>query len=392
MTALVEDDLRSRARAAAYELGERLLRRAHAAQGDDEFVPMRGLCGSPGYALAFAALAQLTKERRFESAAHEFMRASAQAGDFPRPGLFDGVSGLRAAASLMTGIEPRYARLVAQCDAFIDANLPRIDGAARSFADFDLISGLTGIRLARCTEGAREPDETIDRLAFILSDRARWCCVHPVRGGPPENDLGLAHGLAGMLAALALTLERFDGVRDLVIARARELAACSSIAGGARVWPYVAQDPSPERFRCAWCYGTPGVAYALYAVGCTGDDSQLQKSSLDALRSVAVQPTHAWDIVEAGICHGRLGNALIFASAGRSAGCSVLRAAADRLLSESLERLAADGWECLAVGEDGALHPASNELVGSAGAILALLTLTGDCAPSWMIVHGVEPL
>lgn len=384
--------VRDRAREAALALGERLLEAWSCAHDDGEFLPMRGLAGSAGFALVFLALAQYTGESRYEAAMHDFMRTAAQVDDFPAIGLFDGIAGTRAVAHLLAGLEARYERLVDQCDAFIDAHVPLWPKLPQTFAEFDLIAGYSGTRLGQCVGAPRPADRLTELIAWVLEDEWRWCCVHPVRGGDPENDLGLAHGVAGMLAALALTLEDFGDRRDLVASCSWKLANRVVFKDGMHSWPYTAQDRSPERFRAAWCYGAPGVCSALLACARACDDADLKRFALDALRSVAAQPPAAWNVGEAGICHGMLGNALIFASASGIAECSELAERAEQIADRAISVLAAEDWRCMAIAEDAKPHSAFSHLVGSAGAITALLTLTRDFDSQWMRIYAIEPL
>ncbi len=173
---------RTRALHVAQALAERLFDETYAKDSDDDrWIPCRSLSGSSGYALAALALAQATGESQYEAQMHRFIRMAAGVSDHPTIGLFDGMSGLRAVTELALSLEPRYEKLLNQCDAFLAANVPEYPTQPESFAAYDLIGGWSGARLAKCVTGKRENDRLVGHLLWVLEDKRRWACVHPVR-------------------------------------------------------------------------------------------------------------------------------------------------------------------------------------------------------------------
>jgi lantibiotic biosynthesis protein len=389
--AALAPSVRERARAVALDLGDRLYQTAYRENPPDEdWAPTRSFAGTAGYALTFMALAASTGEGRYEAAMHEFLRRSARVVDLPEIGLFGGISGLRAVTALAMRLEPRYEALLAQCEAYIDAHLPQTHKAPKSFGEFDLMSGWAGIRLGRCIEGPSGPDASVEALAWILEDERRWCCVHPVRGGQAENDLGLAHGLPGMLAALALTLEEPGDLREVLARNANALASRALRRDDVVWWPYAAGPI--ERPRAAWCYGTPGVAAALYSVARFLGENALADFAVTALESLERVDDAACLIDEANLCHGRIGNALAVASVAARRDSAALRRLVERYTLAGLDDIEADGGLCMSRQDDGHKYDTFNELTGSAGVILGLLTLAGEFDGAWMRAHALHPL
>ncbi len=78
---------------------------------------------------------------------------------------------------------------------------------AASFREYDIVSGRAGKAISFAYSlGAESARISCDYLAWLVQDYRRWRCTHPrVSDAGPVNDLGIAHGLAGMLAALALS-------------------------------------------------------------------------------------------------------------------------------------------------------------------------------------------
>jgi lantibiotic modifying enzyme len=386
LSTFLSSELRRRSVDRALDIGERLL----AAPPSDV---ARGLAGSAGDALVHLALALATGETKYEAAMHAALKRAATGDHHPSIGMFVGTSGLRVAAELATAIEPRYRGLVEKCDAFVEANLPVDPAKPEVYGVFDVVGGWAGARLARGIRGPIEADRLTELLAWLIADSSRYECPHPTfLTERPVRDLGLAHGIAGVLASLVLTHETVDdSLAESMRDAASLLASCAVEPNGYRVWPHsLGRDPE-QHYVSAWCYGTPGVASALYGTARLLGDAKLAAFALDGARGIARRPAGDWLVGELGLCHGLMGNALCFASLGAAADCSGLRAAAERLVVETLDRLDADAGVCY-TQEAGAPYAATNELKGVAGIALALLTLTGDVPADWMRAHALRPL
>lgn len=388
--------IHERARRRAFEIGDFLvdvLPILGKPECEYSWTPSRGLVGDSGVALTFLALLEGSGNSRFEAAMHDALRGASQLDDRPGVGLFDGVSGLRAVAGLASRIEPRYRRLVTQCDDFVDAALPVDPQLPESFSTYDLISGWAGIRLARAACGSRPADRVTSLLTWLCEDRRRWCLPHPVRtNNPPSNDLGMAHGISGVLSALALTAEDPGPFASALAATAYELLGCERSAGDAVTWPPTMQERDEGRYRSAWCYGAPGCIAAIAQVARAIGDVALEAAACERMSRLAQQPSSTWLIAGQGICHGLAGVALAFASVASASGLPQLWEAVDRTIGDLLDADALAGGRCSWVSRDGERFDEVNELDGVAGLALVLLTLTGACDASWMRLHGLAPI
>jgi class I lanthipeptide synthase len=393
---------RRRARLRAIAIGDRLLREAGLERSDGgesslfAHLSSRGLNGPSGFALLYGALGDLTGEERFTSAMHRYLREAALADDRPDLGLFNGISGLRAAAALAARAEPRYAKLVAQCDAFIDSELPSLPVRPLTYEGFDLIDGWSGARLARCVGRRGEDDRLVEFIVWVLEDSERWRCPHPLRpNDPAENDLGLAHGVSGMLAALSLTVERFEGPVAAAAAGAmRNLRNLGVDLGTHRVWPpmgWEGQPQSQEAYRSAWCYGAAGVIAALHTTAEALRDRETMAFASEAMHRLGAQPVESWSLENEALCHGLAGNALCFASVAAATGSPELLNVALRAATAAMDGLDANGGTCWA-GEDSGRYDAVGFLNGVSGIGLALLTLSGDADSTWMRLIGLRPV
>ena len=385
----VEARFRDRAHSHAYAIGDRLLRERLSKS------PVRGLIGLAGFALLYGALGIATEEDRFVSAMHRCLREAAHADDFPTTSLFGGISGLRAVAALVARTEPGYARLVAQCDAFVDSTLPDQGSKPESYDAYDLVSGWSGARVARCVDGPRPADRLVDFISWTLSNPERWRCPHPLRREEvAQNDLGLAHGVAGMLASLCLTLDRLDTATATVVAGALALLHdAGQNTGNYIAWPTSAGALVGSEYRSAWCYGAAGILSAIHSAALALNDGTTARFAVDAMSRLAAQPMESWLLENEALCHGLMGNALCFASVASVEENAELWNAAVRLAAATMDNLDASDGRCRALGADLVTEYEEIGLVnGVSGIALALLTLSGDAEPSWMRLFGLRPI
>ena len=388
-------ELRRRARETAEAIGRRLLVEMGADERRDpnhERYACRRLNGPVGFALAFLALATATADARFERAMHAQLKRATEAGG-NRTGLFDGISGLRAVSALAAAIEPRYRALAAQCDVYIEAAFATAPVLPGWFGDYDVISGCSGMRLARCIEGALDEDRLTGLLAWLIEDDRRWTC--PRTGSPeaplPRRNLGMAHGLPGVLATLTLTLPLFSPrLREHIMRAAEFIVAHQRGNGDLPAWPRNLEDPPDEPCRSVWCYGAAGVASALLAVAQSMHELELETFARAVLHAVGRRSGTELGAEAQGICHGTSGLALIFFAAARRTGEPAFMRACERFTAETLGGLEAASGRCLTTGLDGVVYDAVGELNGVAGIALALLTMAGDFSDAWLRIHALS--
>lgn len=390
--------VRDRALQCAVGIGERLLEEMTQPEYHDpneERYASPKLNGTPGFALAFLCLAQATGEQRFEAAMHEQLRRAARAQELLGLGVFNGISGLRAVAALATDvIEPRYARLVEQCDEVVATTLESWPKPPRTYSDYDLLFGCAGMRMARCINGPRDEDELSAYLRWLVADTAHWATRHQIRtDDPPEHNLGLAHGLPGILSALVLTHDAIDAsLAQQMRAQAWWLVEQAVERNGAPTWPRVAESPQQDYYRAVWCFGGTGIGVSLLQTARATQDDKLHTYALDLLTCIARQRPSTWYMTQFGICHGTIGNALLFASAADQTGNALLRDTSEGLVLDTINGLQANVGKCITRGYDTQYYDAIGHLVGVAGVASGLVTLAGACSPNWLRLHGIAPI
>ncbi|WIE65093.1 DUF4135 domain-containing protein [Curtobacterium sp. MCLR17_036] len=192
--------------------------------------------------------------------------------------------------------------------------------------DLDHLNGLGGYLRALRVHADHVDGLDRDALGRVLSDRlAAWgssLLEHP------EGDVGLAHGIAGRILAVADAAVLAGWPHGT---RARVEALVSS-------WREVVLDGSAmrdRRTRRAWCKGVAGTAFAHEQVLRSLDrdrDAIVAElgPELELLRSVS--PTVAGEDVDVSLCHGVAGTAAVLAGLGERLALPDLTDHADRLV------------------------------------------------------------
>jgi lantibiotic biosynthesis protein len=264
----------------------------------------------------------------------------------------------------------------------------------------DLMHGLVGMGVY-ALERLDAPDGAalLDRVVGHLTDlatreghNAYWWT--PVQRLPavtsrftPDGraDLGVAHGVPGMVALLGAACTASmasDGTRYLLEQAVTWLL--ERVAG---------QDPIPNWWtpgdqrgpaRTAWCYGEPGVAVALVIAAQGVNEPEWEAAAVRLARQAAARPVEETGVVDAGLCHGAAGLGLTFARLHRATGDLLLEDAARRWFECALDmRVPGQGVGGYAArGPDG-LVADPGLLTGTAGVALALHAAATSHEPTW---------
>lgn len=311
-----------------------------------------------------------------------------------------------AGAHAAAGIDPRLTPLATR----IRSTLTGRSAAGRwrtdavGWSDYDLISGPAGLVLALATDPAGPADDLLPAAGHLATlagaadlPRLRIGAYRddPLRGwNQGRINLGLAHGVPGVVAALCAVHDRTGGQPGLTTAlgyTARRLVEESFVdSRGVRTWGQVGLDGHPPpphpSHRQAWCYGTPGVAWSLWEAGRVLADPSLRAFAADAMRSLCA----AWDdelyiddgppSVALTICHGAAGTLAVADAFARHAGLAEaarLRAHLQRYLLDRTDHI-------------GQLTHADRSLLTGASGVLAVLLTTMGGQRDWLGQIGLR--
>lgn len=189
-------------------------------------------------------------------------------------------------------------------------------------AEFDLIRGLTGLAAVLATRPSAA-SLTRQVLTYLVS-LARpvraggrdlpgwWTLEHQGHQQAPggQSDNGVAHGIAGVLALLAISVR--SGIRVAGQPEAIEVLARWLEQHGGYYWTTLDQMSAPELppapvARPSWCYGSPGIARALQLAGIALGDPARKRAAEDKALAALTDPAHLSLITDASLCHGWAG-------------------------------------------------------------------------------------
>ncbi|MCQ4045230.1 lanthionine synthetase C family protein [Streptantibioticus rubrisoli] len=432
-----EDELAAHARRIAADIAARLADPEQVAAtatapdnlvrfpGQPAFGPWAPLAlaeGFSGTALLHAELATADPSHRRLAHAHLARAArSLPAGGHPG-GLFQGPASLAFAALAARQAPGDYAALLERLDGVIvrrtrellAAESERLAAgqAGVSMHTYDLISGVTGLARYLLARQPRHDDLVADACRYLVrlaqpitvagTPLPGWWAPHTPTIGREADfphghvNLGLAHGICGPLALLATA--RTLGVKvtgqDEAIAAIARWVLERQLPGGQ--WPAIVRPedllpgapPGEPTGRTAWCYGTPGVARALFLAGRCLERADWRGAALDALAEALSDPygMHDW-----ALCHGWSGLLQVTWRMAHDSGDARLARRLPDLARHILANYAPDAPFGLRHDDPLQARDRAGLLEGAAGAALALHTYACDMPPhtAWDAAFGL---
>lgn len=372
--------------------------------------------GAAGQALFHGYLFKATGAEHHAARAEQLLGEAIEALAMSpmRPALFSGFTGVAWAAEhlgcLLEGEVEQEASGVDDADTSeeIDQALLTVLDRFSWVGDYDLLSGLVGFGVYALE---RFPRPSAMRCLEIILDRLDESAE---RNGqdvtwftPPEilpsaarertpcgyYDLGVAHGVPGVVAFLANACRlriRQDRARPLLEGAVRwlvrqHLTEQRGACYPSRVGPGIEVLPS----RLAWCHGDPGIAATLlYAARAVGMEEWESTALAIAAHAVRAAPEET-GVQGMGLCHGALGLAHLY-NRIHQAGSGELFADAARLwyrlgLEMCSSKGGVTGFETWQPGPDTQLSWEADPgfLTGAAGVGLALLAAVAPIQPEW---------
>ncbi|WWW36739.1 lanthionine synthetase LanC family protein [Stenotrophomonas rhizophila] len=342
--------------------------------------------GEAGHALAMAdASRTLTNKAMAESAQNKLASAINSLENYPlSTSLYSGVTGVGFAVALIG--EADTSSLLEDLDDLLADAL-----ATSNRPNVDIINGIAGLLTyanARCKKG--RPSE---RLCAAIDEAVRRFLG---AGGdhyqPQMKDLGVGHGLAGILMACSTSVEQ--GVIGVD-------ATASIRAGFDDLWkncvetPFGAILPNSRGLtghsRVGWCYGSLGGA-AAFIQSCRLFPENDGRASLLLKCAHYNLGNGSHGIVDSSVCHGWAGNALLFdhiSRLSRDPSQQVLaRNAAERCVAEVLKLWVSSG-NCFPFRTRNGNRFPTGLLEGSVGVVSATAAAHRGYTPAWAAMLGL---
>jgi lantibiotic biosynthesis protein len=337
------------------------------------------------HAYAGGALGEPEHGARCEAVLDELAE---RAGELVAPNLFGGLAGLGWLFDH-----------VGVADAAEEIEVLVLELLERSpwTAPYDLVLGLVGyarFALDRPrSAGARlvlaRVRDRLEELASRDDDGIAWLTPpvllsEGVRAEYPAGlyDLGLAHGMAGVLAVACEAAVIDPSWRALVEGITRWMVVRTLPDGG---FPELV-DPSGvgTRRRPGWCNSELGIAIALLASARTLDDASLRGHALRVLTRIAARAGEREILLDDALCHGHAGLGLALARAAHETGepglSEAARRAFVRVLDDRVPGRGVGGYEAHTTSGPPEADPGLQ--TGAAGIALALTAALG-IEPRW---------
>ncbi|MGX1774055.1 lanthionine synthetase C family protein [Nocardia brasiliensis] len=408
---LLPADLAASAIAVSVEVGKRLRDTASTPES-----------GSAGCAVLFDQLDRLGPDHGWAVHSHACLTAAARTAEQAergRLGLFGGLCEVAFAADALSRNGTRYQRLLDDLDDVIARAAAALGTTIAAqptglpSAAFDVIAGLAGAGayLLRRTGRAQVDDALYEVLAGLtalcgtIDGVPNWHTLptalvpnSPMARAYPTGvfNCGLAHGVPGPLAVLALAASAgisVPGQRAAVARVAHWLVAQRRDDAWGPNWPTGVALPdstgtAPTAYgptHNAWCYGSPGVARALWSASAALADPQLGELAVATMRAVYRRTPDARRIDGSpGLCHGVAGLLQITVRFAADTGDPDCVAAVPVLTAQLLSMFQPERrYGYVSIAENGPTADDPGLLDGAAGVALALLAAATDLPPMW---------
>lgn len=374
--------------------------------------------GHAGIALMCSYLDRCFAGEGWDVTAHGFLteaaRGAEQAPSLPA-GLFAGLSGLAFAAQALSRRGRRYQNVLATLDAAVQPGAVALGDRLghgcepAPVHDFDVVSGASGIGayLLQRDSAAALPAilAGLVELTAAVDGQLRWSTPPELMGdvslahSQPWGHLncGLAHGIPGPLALLSLAERcgvavpgQVEAVRRLVDWLVEHRTDdCWGVN-----WTTTVPLPPPgqpnldpaglEPARSAWCYGSPGVARALWLAGDALGEGAVCELAVEAMLAVYRRPRAQRYLDSPTFCHGVAGLLQITLRFAHDTGLPALDTAAAELVDQLLDAYSPERLLGYAALEPGA-NPVDRAglLDGAPGVAMVLLAAATDVEPDW---------
>jgi hypothetical protein len=375
--------------------------------------------GDAGLALMCSYLDACFPGEGWDATAHRYLTLAAQGAEhsgYLAPGIFGGLSGLAFAAWSLSRNGNRYQRLLRGVEEPLLPQAVALAGALSqpkdgvSVGQFDVISGLSGVGAYLLCR--RDNEEVAAALRAVLGSLVAstgeedgvpyWYTPAHLMGDEtmvrlyPNGHLncGLAHGIPGPLALMALAVrsgveveglkEAIDGVAVWLDQNRVEDAWGVNWPTAVPLTPAGAPSSSEGPTRSAWCYGSPGVARALWLAGEALDDPGYRELAVEAMEAVYRRPVWERHIDSPTFCHGVAGLLQITLRFANDTGLPSFTEAAETLSEQLLSLYDPDsllGYCSLEPGGQRVDRPGL--LDGAPGVMLVLLAAATEVEPIW---------
>jgi hypothetical protein len=214
-------------------------------------------------------------------------------------------------------------------------------------------------------------------------------------------DLGLGHGVPGIVAFLAAAHEAGiakDRTRELIEGAVTWLSSQRLPTGGIGCFGYAGDEKDAGCARLGWCYGDVGVAMVMQRAADALGRADWAEEAVRLAHTASRRPLETTGVVDAGFCHGSAGIGHILNRLHQCSGDTELGAAArtwfERTLAMRHPSDGLGGYTFLVPRRDmeGLVRtPDRGLLNGALGVALALVAVSSSVEPAWDCLLFASP-
>lgn len=236
----------------------------------------------------------------------------------------------------------------------------------------------------------------IEKAINHSKNKIAWTSEIPNSNGVTVGyDLGLAHGVPGIVTILGILYEKIDALRKIlidIIEKSIDWILSTKVSDDKSIFRYFyINNSAVGTTLLRWCYGDIGIASCLYLTGRRLDNEQWQMEAIEIMKNCSNRLANEIDQIEsAHLCHGTAGVGHIFNRFYQYTKIEEFKWAAVKCFQKTLEKAEYnDNNDVIFLVENG-IHeqmlpkkPSAGILEGSAGIALALLSAVTDIEPKW---------
>jgi len=266
--------------------------------------------------------------------------------------------------------------------------------------EYELMTGVVGLAIYGCARSNFELGRIIAekavghilKLMEIDENGVYWITkstsrYHSRNNKGDEINLGLAHGMVGVVGVLNLAYKKnilTKSIKPVLLKACHWLLAQRNINDFESYFSYQNQTRSSSRL--AWCYGDLSNAYVLYRASTTLKEQSIKEQALEIALSSCSRKMDDSGVIDAGFCHGSSGLMFIYHQLYIHTQEAEFAKAMNYWLEQTIE-LGEKGPDLKGLerfnGMIGEYDECLGLLEGLAGIGLSLLAVKQDEAPDW---------
>ena len=336
------------------------------------------------------------------------------------PALFGGVGGVALALSLVSRGDARYQKALMRtnqglCHQVLQRTWRRPEASGGvAYSDYDTIVGAAGVlaylvslekpdalvqsaiqHLLKYLLWLTEPDQPASQERWYIPPDLLPTDLHRKHFPQGNFNCGLAHGIPGPLAALALTWlagYRYPGMRESIAYVSNWMLQHQLTMPWGRDWPdtvpFAAASSSTNWMslsasHSSWCYGAPGVSRALWLAGQALADESLCQVAVETIEGVLRRSIAQRAISSPNLCHGVAGLLQICLRFAQLSTSALIKESIPLLVAEMLDNFDSTSPLGFHDIEQNVLIDQPAWLTGAPGVAMALLAASTSVIPTW---------